>query len=66
MQEDGRLGDLGLTEILFGAVEHQFGDFKIQNSVGFMEHVFRLRRVVEEVFSHTNILCPLSGENVCS
>ena len=66
VEEDGGLGDLGLAKILISAVEHHLGDLKIQNSVGFMEHVSRLRRMVEEILAHADKLCPLSGENVCS
>lgn len=43
MQEDGRLGHLGLFQVLVRAIEHNVGDAVAKNVVGFVEKFLGFR-----------------------
>ena len=65
MQEDGRLGHLGLAQVLISAFKHDIGDFELQDVVRFLEHILGFGEVVVQVLSHSHKLGPLTGENIC-
>ena len=65
VEEDGGLGDGGLTEVFVGAVEHEVGDAEAEDFVGFLKHVAGYGVVVVEVFAHAYELGALAGEYKC-
>ena len=65
MQEDGRLRDLRLLQLLVGTAEHDVRDAVAKDVVGLLEKFFRYWVVVVELLAHTDELCPLSGEYKC-
>lgn len=65
VEEDGGLGDGGLTEVFVGAVEHEVGDAEAEDFVGFLKHVAGYGVVVVEVFAHAYELGALPGEYKC-
>ena len=65
MEEYGRLGHLGLLEVVLGAFKHKVGDSETENFVGFLKKFAGFGVVVVEVFAHTYKLSALAGENEC-
>ena len=65
MQENGRLGNLGLLQILVSTSKHNVGNAVAENLVSLFKQFLCSLVVVIQVLTHTNKLCPLSGENKC-
>ncbi len=62
MDKNGRLGDLRLGQILHSAMEHDVGQRKAQDVIGFLEEV---AVCVVQVLGHSGALSALAGEDVC-
>ena len=65
VQKDGGLGNVGLFQVVVGAVKHQIGDAKAKNFVGFLKKFFGRGMVIVKIFSHSYKLGALTRENVC-
>ncbi len=65
VEEDGRLGHLGLAQVFIGACEHKVGDAEAENLVGTLEEFAGFGVVIVEVFAHAHELGALAGKNVC-
>ncbi len=65
VKEDSRLSNFSLAEIFVGAIEHQVSDAEAKNIVGFLKHFASNGIVIIHIFSHSNKLRSLTGENKC-
>ena len=65
MQENCRLGNFCLLQLLIGTVEHDLGYVVTKNIISFLEKFLCQRIVVVQVFTHTYELRSLSGKNKC-
>ena len=65
MQEDCRLRDLCLLQVIVGAFEHDIRDSVTQNLVGFLKKFLSCCVVVVEILTHPYELSSLSGKNKC-
>lgn len=60
---DGGLCVGGLSEVVVGSFEHEFGEWAVEGCVDFVEDVACGLGVVVEVFAHADGLGALSGEH---
>ena len=65
MKEHGRLGDIGLLELLVGADEHDVCNLKSEDVVSLVKQLLGQRMVLIKVLAHADKLRPLSGKNKC-
>lgn len=64
VEKYGRLGHLGLAQILVGTGKHKVGDTETENFIGFLKHFVCHGIVVVEVFAHAYKLSSLAREYV--
>ena len=64
VQEDGRLGHLGLLEVFGGAGKHQVSDTETDNLVGGLEHIATQFVIIVEILTHAYELSSLTRENI--
>ena len=65
VEEDGRLGDCGLTKVFVRTGKHKVCDAETENIIGALKELAGLGVVVVEVFAHADKLCSLTGKYVC-
>ena len=65
MQENSGLRNLGLFELFVGSGEHDVGDRKAEDFVGFFEQFLGCGHVVVQVFAHADELGALAREYEC-
>ena len=65
VEEDGRLSDAGLLQVLRRAGEHEVGDAEADDFIGTLKHGTALVVAVVEILAHAHKLGSLAGEYVC-
>ncbi len=65
MEEDSRLGDTCLLEILIGSFKHDVCDAESKNLIGFLKHLMSNRIAVVKILPHAYELGSLTGKHKC-